>query len=119
MSYGPIMRFWKIKVSFLGGKEIASKIEGSSPESISPSKDVKIEKVLVSPKFQDRSIKDLRIRTRTVCSIVGFAREGKFYPNPSQDELIEEDTKCFCMGTQKDINSFIKTFGTKRLYFLK
>ena len=108
-----------VTLSTLGGKEIASKIEGSSPESISLSKDVKIEKVLVSPKFQGKSIKDLRIRSRTGCSIVGFERAGKFYPNPSRDELIEDGTKCFCMGTQKEINTFIKTFGTKRLGFLK
>jgi len=108
-----------VTLSTLGGKEIASKIEGSSPESISLSNDIKIEKVLASPKFQGKSIKDLRIGSRTGCIIVGFEREGKFYPNPSRDELIEDGTKCFCMGTRKEINSFIKTFGTKRFHFLK
>ncbi|RMB56279.1 potassium channel protein [Dokdonia sinensis] len=61
---------------------------------------------------KERSIKDIDLRYKTGCTIIGYrAPSGKYVVNPSADQLLARDSKLIVIGRPEQIKSLHDTFG--------
>ena len=100
-----------VSLSILGGQELASRVEKRLPSSLSITNEILIERLSISSKFYGTTLKDLKVRTLTGCTVVGFENDGVFSPLPPADTVVEKGSRCFRIGTEKDLDLFSKTFG--------
>jgi Trk K+ transport system NAD-binding subunit len=61
--------------------------------------------------IDNRTIRDLEIRSKTGAIIIGLWKEGKLLLNPNPDEVLSKGTTMLLMGTKKQLNSFHKLVG--------
>jgi voltage-gated potassium channel len=59
----------------------------------------------------DKTIRDLKIRSKTGAIILGLWKEGDLLLNPDSDEVLSEGTTILAMGTKNQLNSFHKLIG--------
>ncbi len=58
----------------------------------------------VCPPGEDMAIRDLDVRRKTGCSIIGYkSSEGDYIVNPDPDMLLERDSKLIMLGNPKQI----------------
>lgn len=63
------------------------------------------------PNYIDKSIKDLRIREKTGCTVIGYKSEDLDYViNPSSDTILTPSTKLMLLGQKSQIQKFNSLF---------
>ena len=66
----------------------------------------------VCPDRRDRTIRDIDLRNRTGCSIIGYkSPEGNYIINPEASLLIEKDSKLIVIGRPEQIENLHKEFA--------
>jgi voltage-gated potassium channel len=59
---------------------------------------------ILSPEYQNKTIRDLEIRNKSGANIIGFkTAKGEYVINPSADTIIIPDAKLFVLGTSEQI----------------
>ncbi len=66
----------------------------------------------VCPNGKELTIKEVDLRNRTGCSIIGYKTpSGKYTVNPAANQKIERDSKLIVLGRPEQIMSLHKAFG--------
>ncbi len=66
----------------------------------------------VCPDGNELSIKQVDLRNKTGCSIIGYKTpDGKYKVNPSADQLIERDSKLIVLGRPEQIKKLHDAYG--------
>lgn len=64
------------------------------------------------PDGKEQAIKDLDVRKKTGCSIIGYrARTGEYIVNPEPSLLIQKDSKLILIGRPEQIESLKREYG--------
>ncbi len=75
------------------------------------SEDMKIVEYPPGPSLVGRSLEDLKIRSRTGCTVIAVTAGGATIPNPAPQHVISEDSTLTVIGTREQIREFKRVFG--------
>jgi len=75
------------------------------------SEDMKIVEYPPGPSLVGRSLEDLKIRSRTGCTVIAITAGGATIPNPAPQHVISEDSILTVIGTRDQIREFKRVFG--------
>jgi Trk K+ transport system NAD-binding subunit len=75
------------------------------------SEDMKIVEYPPGPSLVGRSLEDLKIRSRTGCTVIAVTAGGATIPNPAPQHVISEDSTLTVIGTREQIRAFKRVFG--------
>ena len=75
------------------------------------SEDMKIVEYPPGPSLVGRSLEDLKIRSRTGCTVIAITAGGATIPNPAPQHVISEDSTLTVIGTRDQIREFKRVFG--------
>jgi len=70
------------------------------------SEDIKVIEFPAGPALAGRSLEDLKIRSRTGCTILAITSDGTTTPNPDPRQLITENSFLTVIGTREQIRQF-------------
>jgi trk system potassium uptake protein TrkA len=70
------------------------------------SKDYSMVEIIATQKLDQHSLRDLQVRAKYGCTIVGIKREGRFIISPSAEEVIYKDDVLVVIGNNQDIQRF-------------
>ena len=105
----------------IGGDHMASLvvvpdlIEFLDNLSLVGKRSINIEEISFEDMFEDtaeRTIRDIDMRSRTGCTIIGYKTgEGEYIVNPEADTVLKPDSKVVVLGRPEQIQSLNKEFG--------
>jgi TrkA domain protein len=75
------------------------------------SEDIKVIEYPAGPALVGRSLEDLKIRSRTGCTILAITSNGATTPNPDPRQLITENSFLTVIGTREQIRQFRSLYG--------
>jgi Trk K+ transport system NAD-binding subunit len=84
---------------------------GTRLREVMLSEDMKVVEYLPGPSLIGKSFEDLKIRSRTGCTVVAVTANGVTTPNPDPHELIPKDSVLTVIGTPEQIREFKRVFG--------
>jgi Trk K+ transport system NAD-binding subunit len=74
------------------------------------SEDLKLIEHQVGPSVAGKSIANLRIRSRTGCTVLGIKYDEHFVANPDPNQMIPENSIVVVIGSREQIHKFRDTF---------
>ena len=74
------------------------------------SEDLKVIEHQVGPSLTGKSIANLKIRSRTGCTIIAIKYDEHFTVNPDPNQMIQEDSIIVIIGSREQIHKFRDTF---------
>ena len=74
------------------------------------SEDLKVIEHQVGPSLTGKSIANLRIRSRTGCTVIAIKYDEQFTVNPDPNQMIQEDSIIVIIGSREQIHKFRDTF---------
>ncbi|MGZ4920304.1 MAG: potassium channel family protein, partial [Halobacteriota archaeon] len=98
----------------VAGQILAKFIEPAAAKSkreVLLSEDMKVIEYPPSPALIGKSLKDLKIRSRTGCTILAITWDGTTIPNPDPDQVITENSVLTVIGTRDQIRQFKSTYS--------
>ncbi|MGZ7113130.1 MAG: potassium channel family protein [Halobacteriota archaeon] len=75
------------------------------------SEDMKVIEYPPSSALIGKNLKDLKIRSRTGCTVLAITWDGTTIPNPSPDQVLTENSLLTIIGTRDQIRQFKSTYG--------
>ena len=84
---------------------------GTQLREVLLSEDMKIVEYPPGPSLVGRSLEDLKIRSRTGCTVIAVTARGATIPNPDPQHVISEDSTLTVIGTRDQIREFKRIFG--------
>ena len=84
---------------------------GTQLREVLLSEDMKIVEYPPGPSLVGRSLEDLKIRSRTGCTVIAVTASGTTIPNPEPQHVISEDSTLTVIGTREQIREFKRVFG--------
>jgi len=84
---------------------------GTRLREVMLSEDMKVVEYPPGPSLVGKSFEDLKIRSRTGCTVVAVTSNGLTTPNPDPHELIPQDSILTVIGTPEQIREFKRVFG--------
>ncbi len=99
----------------VAGQILAKFIEPSaaarSRREVLLSEDMKVIEYPPSSTLVGKSLKDLKIRSRTGCTVLAITRDGTTVPNPDPDQVITENSLLTIIGTRDQIRQFKNAYS--------
>jgi Trk K+ transport system NAD-binding subunit len=74
------------------------------------SEDLKVVEHQAGPSVAGKSIANLRIRSRTGCTVIGVKYDEHFIANPDPNQMIPENSIIVVIGSREQIHKFRETF---------
>jgi len=74
------------------------------------SDDLKVIEHQVGPSLTGKSIANLKIRSRTGCTVIAIKYDEHFIVNPDPNQMIQEDSIIVIIGSREQIHKFRDTF---------
>jgi Trk K+ transport system NAD-binding subunit len=74
------------------------------------SDDLKVIEHQVGPSLTGKSIANLKIRSRTGCTVIAIKYDEHFTVNPDPNQMIQEDSIIVIIGSREQIHKFRDTF---------
>ena len=74
------------------------------------SDDLKVIEHQVGPSLTGKSIANLKIRSRTGCTVIAIKYDEHFTANPDPNQMIQEDSVIVIIGSREQIHKFRDTF---------
>jgi Trk K+ transport system NAD-binding subunit len=84
---------------------------GTQLREVLLSEDMKVVEYPPGPSLVGRSLEDLKIRSRTGCTVIAVTASGATIPNPDPHQVIPEDSFLTVIGTREQIREFRRIFG--------
>jgi Trk K+ transport system NAD-binding subunit len=84
---------------------------GTQLREVLLSEDMKIVEYPPGPSLVGKSLEDLKIRSRTGCTVIAVTASGATIPNPEPQHVISEDSTLTVIGTREQIREFKRVFG--------
>jgi Trk K+ transport system NAD-binding subunit len=84
---------------------------GTQLREVLLSEDMKVVEYPPGPSLVGRSLKDLKIRSRTGCTVIAVTVNGATTPNPDPHQVIPKDSFLTVIGTPEQIREFKRVFG--------
>jgi Trk K+ transport system NAD-binding subunit len=75
------------------------------------SEDMKVLEYPLGPSLVGRSLEDLKMRSRTGCTVVAITTNGVTVPNPDPHHAIPQGSFLTVIGTREQIREFKRIFG--------
>ncbi|MGZ7189804.1 MAG: potassium channel family protein [Halobacteriota archaeon] len=75
------------------------------------SEDMKVIEYPPSSALIGKNLKDLKIRSRTGCTVLAITWDGTTIPNPSPDQVLTENSLLTIIGTRDQIRQFKSTYA--------
>jgi len=99
----------------VAGQILAKFIEpgaaAKSKREVLLSEDMKVIEYPPSSALVGKNLKDLKIRSRTGCTVLAITWDGTTIPNPSPDQVITENSLLTVIGTRDQIRQFKSAYG--------
>jgi len=92
-------------------KFLAPRPLGTELREVLLSEDMKVLEYPPGPSLLGRSLKSLKIRSRTGCTVVAITTNGATTPNPDPHQVIPKDSFLTVIGTREQIREFKRVFG--------
>jgi len=92
-------------------KFLAPRPLGTQLREVLLSEDMKVLEYPPGPSLVGRSLENLKIRSRTGCTVVAITTNGATIPNPDPHHVIPEDSFLTVIGTREQIREFKRVFG--------
>ncbi|MEI7827040.1 MAG: NAD-binding protein [Euryarchaeota archaeon] len=104
-----------VSQSVVAGQVLVKFVEprprGTQLREVLLSQDMKIIEYPPSPSLVGRSLEDLKIRSRTGCTVIAVTASGATIPSPDPHQVIPEDSFLTVIGTREQIREFKRVFG--------
>jgi Trk K+ transport system NAD-binding subunit len=75
------------------------------------SEDMRVVEYPLSPSLASRSLEDLKIRSRTGCTIIAVTAGGVTIPNPDPHQVVPEGAILTVIGTREQVREFKRAFA--------
>lgn len=99
----------------VAGQILAKFIEpgpsAKSKREVLLSEDMKVIEYPPSPALVGKNLKDLKIRSRTGCTVLAITWDGTTIPNPDPNQVITENSLLTIIGTRDQIRQFKNTYS--------
>ncbi|HYA32546.1 MAG TPA: NAD-binding protein [Candidatus Bathyarchaeia archaeon] len=92
-------------------KFVAPSPLGTQLREILLSEDMKILEYPLGPSLAGSTLRDLKIRSRTGCTVVAITANGATTPNPDPQQVIPANSFLTVIGTREQIREFKRVFG--------
>jgi Trk K+ transport system NAD-binding subunit len=84
---------------------------GTKLREILLSEDMKVVEYPASTSLVGKSLRDVKIRSRTGCTVIAVTVDGATTPNPDPHQVIPKDSFLTVIGTPGQIREFKRIFG--------
>jgi Trk K+ transport system NAD-binding subunit len=84
---------------------------GTQLREIMLSEDMKVVEYPPGPSLVGKSFEDLKIRSRTGCTVIAVTARGATTPNPDPHQVIPKNSFLTVIGTPEQIREFKRVFG--------
>ncbi|MDD1720587.1 MAG: NAD-binding protein [Euryarchaeota archaeon] len=84
---------------------------GTQLREIMLSEDMKVVEYPAGPSLVGKSLEDVKMRSRTGCTVIAVTVDGATTPNPDPHQVIPEDSFLTVIGTPEQIREFKRIFG--------
>ena len=104
-----------VSQSVVAGQVLVKFVEPKPPAArlreITFSEDMRVVEYPPGPLLAGRSLEDLKIRSRTGCTVIAVTAGGVTIPNPDPHQVVPEGAFLTVIGTREQIREFKRTFA--------
>jgi Trk K+ transport system NAD-binding subunit len=101
--------------SVVAGQVLVKFVEPKPPAArlreITFSEDMRVVEYPLGPSLAGRSLEDLKIRSRTGCTVIAVTAGGVTTPNPDPHQVVPAGSFLTVIGTREQIREFKRTFA--------